>query len=345
MTPLSKLFKISYGHSLELNLLTPLSRDIGGIPFVSRKMGDNGISAFVAPIPGTAPAPAGELTCALSGNGVLATFLQEEPFYTGFHVARLSARVSLTREQLLFYAACITENRFRYSYGRQANRTLKDLLVPSVSDIPSFVSEVDLSVFEGSDRALSSGEPGDLNPAAWHKFRYDEVFIIKKGYYNKKPPTYDGVDKIPFIGATEYRNGVTSYVSPSDLKNFDKDGSQRGRDCLTKKIFPAKCVTISNNGSVGEAFYQGKAFTCSHDVNPIYLKDKSVDFSPEIGLFISAVIRADKYRWGYGRKWRPIRMPMSTIRLPVKDSGAPDWEFMERYVRVLPFSSKIDREP
>ena len=35
-------------------------------------------------------------------------------------------------------------------------------------------------------------------------------------------------------------------------------------------------------------------------------------------LFVATVIEMDKYRWAYGRKWRPERMIKSTIRLPAK---------------------------
>jgi len=63
--------------------------------------------------------------------------------------------------------------------------------------------------------------------------------------------------------------------------------------------------------------------------------------TPEIGLFLCSVIAMDRYRWSYGRKWRPSRMPQSIIRLPAHPDGKPDWEFMETYVRSLPFSKTI----
>jgi hypothetical protein len=44
-------------------------------------------------------------------------------------------------EELMFYAACIRANQWRYSYGRQANRTLKDLMIPAREAIPSWVYE------------------------------------------------------------------------------------------------------------------------------------------------------------------------------------------------------------
>ena len=102
-------------------------------------MGDNGIAAYVAPIPGVEPTPAGELSCALSGNGVLSTFYQERPFYTAFHVACLRPLEKMSTEELLYYCSCIWQNRFRFSYGRQANRTLKDLLIPARQSVPSWI--------------------------------------------------------------------------------------------------------------------------------------------------------------------------------------------------------------
>ena len=64
--------------------------------------------------------------------------------------------------------------------------------------------------------------------------------------------------------------------------------------------------------------------------------------SPAIGLFLATIVRAEKYRWGYGRKWRPMCMPDSIIKLPVTESGKPDWAFMKRYIESLPFSTQID---
>jgi hypothetical protein len=133
------LFEVRYGHSLELNRLELLSKAEGGIPFVSRVMGSNGVSAYVAPIEGLPTIPGGVLSCALGGNGVLSTFLQETPFYSGRDSAYLVPKFEFTTEELLYYCSCIWQNRFRFSYGRQANRTLKDLLIPSRESIPGWI--------------------------------------------------------------------------------------------------------------------------------------------------------------------------------------------------------------
>lgn len=181
-----------------------------------------------------------------------------------------------------------------------------------------------------------------LTPAStWRAFRYDDIFSIRKGYYNKKPFMSELDTDIPFIGATENSNGRTGYVDIVDLRKCSRDGSINEKEAIDKKLFPAPAITVSNNGSVGEAFYQPIDFTCSHDVNPLYLKATEVELNPHIAMFLIALIRAEKYRWGYGRKWRPSRMPSSIICLPVDNDGNPDWQYMEDYIKSLPFSSSI----
>jgi type I restriction enzyme M protein len=179
-----------------------------------------------------------------------------------------------------------------------------------------------------------------LNTNEWKFFKYggkDGIFKIVNGYYNKKPEhTENGI--IPFIGATEYRNGVTEHYSIFDIENTNKDENSVDHD-LDHKLFKPNCITITNNGSVGVAFYQDTDFTCSHDVNVILLKEGS--WNVYRAMFICALVELERYRWDFGRKWRPSRMPDSWIKLPITASGMPDWDFMETFVKSLPYSKSI----
>jgi hypothetical protein len=84
--------------------------------------------------------PAGSATVALSGNGVLSAFPQPDRFVCGFHVAVLTPKRKMTVGELLWWCHLIHSNAYRYSYGRQANRTLASLLLPTA--IPDYVSRV-----------------------------------------------------------------------------------------------------------------------------------------------------------------------------------------------------------
>jgi type I restriction enzyme M protein len=176
-----------------------------------------------------------------------------------------------------------------------------------------------------------------IQPSKWKWFKYDKIFDIKKGFYNKKPDSNTCGD-IPFIGATDSNNGVTSMHSLEIIEKTSKTGDEPNA-AIDEKIFQPNCITVSNNGSIGYAFYQAKSFTCTHDVNPLYLKNKKL--SPYIAMFLCTLIELERYRWAYGRKWRPVRMPKSTIKLPVTANGVPDWQFMEDYIKGLPYSANI----
>ena len=176
-----------------------------------------------------------------------------------------------------------------------------------------------------------------LDTRKWYWFRYDDIFFIKKGFYNKKPDEVPDGD-IPFIGAADSNNGITSMCDLPTIEATSKTGDDNNAS-LSEKLFESNCITVSNNGSIGYAFYQDRQFTCTHDVNALYLKNYMLN--KYIAMFLCAIIEKDRYRWTYGRKWRPARMPSSLIMLPVKNDGTPDWQFMENYIKSLHFSVDI----
>jgi hypothetical protein len=203
------------------------------------------------PIDDLEPAKAGEVTVALSGNGVLTSFIQEADFYTGFHVAILSPKIEITKQQALFYCHCIKANRFRFSYGRQANKTLAKLLVPSVDEIPAWVNKTDIDQISAAKKPKIKMVTPPINPLSWKEFRYRELFDIKKGKRLTKNQMVDG--DTPFIGSIDSNNGRRQYVGVA----ANHEGNT---------------ITVNYNGSVAEAFYQEDPFWASDDVNVLYPK-------------------------------------------------------------------------
>jgi len=332
MKKLSELFIIKGSQSLEL---INCEQTEDGICFVSRTSKNNGVAARVIRLDDLEPMPAGAITVALSGS-VLSSFYQDEPFYTSFHIACLYPKQPLSMEQMQYYACIIEQNKYRYSFGRQANRTLKNILVPVINELPDYVNNASISEYLFEKKPILN-KAKTLNTENWIWFRYDDIFNIKKGFYNKKPDAVEN-GNIPFIGATEFNNGITSFHNLETIETTSKTGEGQNEP-LDKKMFKSNCITVSNNGSVGFAFYQPQKFTCTHDVNPLYLKNKELNVY--IAMFLCTLIEMEQYRWDYGRKWRPVRMPHSLIKLPVTKDGTPDWQFMEDYVKSLPYSKSI----
>lgn len=169
----------------------------------------------------------------------------------------------------------------------------------------------------------------NLNTTNWKEFSLDRLFIIKKGKRLTSEDQEDGVYN--YIGAIDSNNGIANHIAQ-------------------QPIHKGNTISLSYNGSVGEAFYQKDPYWATDDVNALYSRYDG--FNEPIGLFIATVIRAEKYKFSYGRKWTLENMQKSRIKLPVRRSSdgkpfidnihtysdegnVPDWKFMEQYVRRL----------
>lgn len=334
MVKITDIFDVWYGVNLEVVNCEVVEKDI---PFVSRQSVNNGVVCHVKRMIDVTPNPANTLSIAVSGS-VLSTFYHDYEYYSGRDVYIAQPKIELSKEEMLYYAYIIEQNKFRYNYGRAANRTFRDIRIPSLKEIPGYLYSFS-NTFSFIKSPLNSDKQ-ILNVIDWKWFRYDEVFDIHKGFYNKKPESHSGAN-ISFIGAIDNNNGVSEYYDIQDIEEASKSGDENNVP-LSEKIFEGNCITVSNNGSVGYAFYQRNPFTCSHDVNPLYLHPKwNKVLNPYIAMFLCSLIEKERYRWTYGRKWRPKRMPSSLIKLPVDNEENPDWQFMENYIKSLPYSANL----
>ena len=125
---------------------------------------------------------------------------------------------------------------------------------------------------------------------------------------------------IPYIGAVASNNGRTAFISND------------------KWLHSKNTISVSYNGSIAEAFYQDSIFWATDDVNVLYPK---FIMNKYIAFFIITLIRREKYRFNYGRKWDKELMQQSSIKLPTDSDGNPDWQFMENYIKSLPYSANV----
>lgn len=311
--PLSEVFYFKNGTSSEL-----INCDIDeqGIPFISRTSENNGMAARVLELDNQEPLSGNCITVALGGS-VLSSFYQPNPFYTSFHIQCLYPKIELSIQEMLFYCAAIEVNKYRYSYGRQANKTLKDIRVPAPADIPNQIKHYQPRKTISSNAI--SAEKLKLTTESWQNYTFKQLFHVIKGKRLTKQDMLEG--DIRFIGSTEFNNGITTSVANDE------------------NLHDGNLITVAYNGSVAEAFYQPKPFVASDDIN--ILKPKNFKLNQYIAIFLITVITNEKYRFSYGRKWHKEKMESSRLRLPSLSTGEPDWGFMERYIKTLPCSSNL----
>ncbi len=199
LTPIDQLFQIEYGNQLDKNKMT---ESPSGIHFVSRSSSDLGVDARVEPVPEVEPYAAGLITVTLGGT-LLSAFVQPEAFYTAQNIKVLSPKSAMTFNEKVFYCLAISRNRFRYAtYGREANKTFDDILVPAFTDLPAWVNDVAL---EFPNRESVGRCNLSLSIGSWKEFRLTDIFEIKRGQRLTKANMNEGAT--PFIGAIKTNNG------------------------------------------------------------------------------------------------------------------------------------------
>ena len=309
----SDLFTVKYGVNLELMTLdTVPANDKEGVNFVARTAENNGVVARVRRIDGVEPQSAGVLSCA-GGGSVLSTFVQLEPFYSGRDLYTLTPIKKMTLQEKLYWCMCIKANAYKYTYGRQANKTLRDIELPDT--VPEWVNATPISPYTTTNThsALPLSEI-----TQWREFTLGQLFDFAKGKRLTKEDMSEGSTN--YLGAISENNGIRQLVD-------------------APAIFKANCITVNYNGSVGEAFYQSSPFWATDDVNVLYANGWTLN--KYTALFVATVIKANRYKFSYGRKWTMEKMKQSIIKLPVTTQGLPDWDYMECYIKNLPYGEKI----
>lgn len=314
MEKIKDIFHVNYGVNLEYY---KMELDENGLPFISRTAQNNGVIGRVTKIEGITPNPRNTISVT-GGGSVLEAFLQEEEYYSGRDVYYLKPRDELNKTQLLYYCMLLKANKYRYNYGRQANKTLGEILVPSIDEVPDWAREIKIPARPTED--VMTKERFSLSDRKWCFFTFDDLFFISSSKDTVAERLEAGI--IPYVSSTFFDNGVSRWVAEEPGQG-------------------ANTITVARNGSVGAAFYQPYPYCASPDDIRIF-KLKG-EFNIFIGMFLTTIIGFEKYRFNYGRKWGTSRMKQTKVKLPVDNEERPDWQFMENYIKNLPYSKNLKK--
>lgn len=240
----------------------------------------------------------------------------------------------LSLNEKIFYAQCITYNRYKFNYGRKPKENkLKDLLLPDIDDIPIYVNRVSLPDLSDCKKQLEpKNKTPDLNTNKWRIFKISDIFGKPvKCKCNVANDLIDGND-IWYIGASSQNNGAIKKVS------YNKGLVTKGN-----------CIVFigDGQGSVGFANYAEDDFIGSATLSVGYNKN----LNKYNAMFLVSIFKIERYRYSFGRKWNGKRLEESTFKLPSIDTQGtdkngniiyePDWQFMEKYIKTLHYSASL----
>ena len=259
------------------------------------------------------------------------SFVHINDFCCDDNVLVLTSRAKISTQVMHFICAVINKSKDKFGYGRQYRQnTLKKHIVhlpidklgkPNFTLMENFIKDIEKKhmhklinyykflTMGGSRAEFNLAYYEKFQNLEWKEFRIDDLFDIKKGKRLTKSQMKDG--NINFIGATSTNNGITAKISNDT------------------HLHPSNTISVTYNGSVGEAFYQPSRFWASDDVNIVYPKFKNNKF---LSLFFAAIFRKQGQKYGYNRKWTKEIMQEDKILLPTYGDRQIAFDFIEEYI-------------
>ena len=267
--------------------------------------------------------------------GVTLPAVSYQPYEFGASQVITARADFLTEEIGLYFVVLLKKQMLRFSYSHKPGINIYKNTIVSLPITP--IGEIDFAFMESriremeesriremetylkvagfEDCELTEEERSTLRDFKNHKTKpivINTIFDIKKGKRLTKDNMIPGT--INFIGSTSVNNGVTAKVSNSS------------------HIHNGNTITVTYNGSVGEAFYQTDSYWASDDVNVLTFKRL---LNERLALFFCASLRKSGKKYGYTYKWTKELMEKDEIILPVTSSGSIDYKFMETYIRAI----------
>lgn len=294
----------------------------GLIPLISSGETNNGVVGYIdSRGDGKAKIFKGNaITIDMFGNA----FYQKDDFYAVSHgrVNILMPKFNLNQNIAMFIITLIYKNQYKYSYGRAL---YSDEAKKMIIKLPiNAKGEPDFEFMENYIKSLhykpltTKNRPENvppLNVDKWGEFKLNDIFKCSTTTLSIKDELLEG--NTPFISRTALNNGCDGYV-----------------EIETKFITKGNCISIGAEGIY--AFYQKDDFATG---NKIYIL-RNENLNQYVALFICAVLNQEVYRYSYGRARILSKLENEFIKLPI-NKGEPDWEFMENYIKSLPYGDKI----
>lgn len=243
--------------------------------------------------------------------------VQTKPYYSGRDLYVLTPRKPMSTEEKLYWCMAIKANAYRFHYGRQANRTLKDIELPD--RVPDWVKETRISPV----RSSVEGKAPEIRVCDWKYFKLggkDGIFRFETCKCQNAGELENG-DDILYIGAKKNENGVMKKAAYQD-------------EFVTK----GNCIVFicDGQGSVGYTNYMDRDFIGSTTLTV----GRNERLNKYNALFLVTVLDLERPKYSYGRKYRK-HLQDTRIKLPAAEDGTPDYKYMEEYIKSVRYGDRI----
>ena len=315
----------------------------GETPYVSASNIQNGISQKINLKPDF------KGNCITTGKVGCTAFYQSNDFCATSDVNIFTPKKFKLNEKIgLFIVSVINmSENYKWSYGRQCRvGDSKEIIIklpiqinehqlPIIDDSCSFSKKGYIPDFVFMEKYITSlkcrpiktynvnKDSNILSLKNWKEFSLGDLFeqVYKAKAYVKNELELVQVPQIGymrFITRTDENNGCDCYV-----KIDDNDIKEKGN-----------AIIIGDTTST--IYYQAEDFVTGDHI----VVCRANWINKYTALFIKSIVEKERYRYSYGRAFKMDLIKSTIIKLPTKNDS-PDWEFMENYIKSLPYGDRI----
>ena len=299
------------------------------IPYISRSDSMNGVKSFVSSKQ-KQKYKIDSGNCITIGLDTQTVFYQPHSFFTGQNIQVLRNK-ELSQELALFLVETIRKQMVKFNWGGNGATLgrlarLKIMLPVDKNGEPDFdymestihelkkAKTIEYREFLKKElKSIRYVEIPKLDEKDWAAFHIVELFDkVQRG---KRLKTEDHiVGNTPYISSTAINNGVDNFIG--NTKNVRRY---------------THCLSLANSGSVGSCFYEPFEFIASDHVT--HLKKNGINKYQY--LFLSVMLNRLSEKYNFNREINDTRIKTEVIVLPVDDNGAPDYSYMEQYIKNI----------
>ena len=331
MLRLDELFEVRNGLASQEVVRSPRRLNENWVPYIRPSFRqDTSIDAYVNKflVPSDCLYPKDTLYVSTDGQGSHTyAYVSVSEFVPNSNVSVLIPLVEMSLDEKLYYAFCVTKNRFKFSYGRKPKGDkLKEIMLPARSEIPAFVKgaveervsndmldSIDFSAL--SDKAVDTSRFSNLVPLS-------ELFTVENGVSAS----------ILLRSKFKKNDNWIPFIRPSYRQSTSIDAYVNKYLVAQEKVYPKGTLYVSTDGQGSHTYAYVSVSEFVPNSNVAVLKPKRPMTLRE-KLFYAMCISRNRFKFSYGRK--PKGEKLESIMLPLSISKSYNEMALLDYLRKL----------
>lgn len=312
MERLDKLFEVRNGLASQEVVRSPRQLNDNWVPYIRPSFRqDTSIDAYVNKylVPSDCLYPKGTLYVSTNGQGSHTySYVSVSEFVPNSDVSVLIPLVEMSLGEKLYYAFCITKNRFKFSYGRKPKGDkLKGIMLPARSEIPAYVNGV--SEERVSREFLDSADISSLSDKAADASGFKDLVPLSELFTIENGVAATGLLR----SETKRSENWVPFIRPSYRQSTSIDAYVNKYLVPQEKVYPKGTLYVSTNGQGSHTYSYVSTTDFVPNSDVAVLKPKR-DMTLREKLFYAMCISRNRYKFSYGRK--PKGNKLESIMLP-----------------------------